>query len=89
MSLEKVKLELVKNNSYDFSSEFFTDEILTIVDEVFLATLKVMRDKEFDIDFDGNVMARIKADSNIQIMAAMNGYGNGIPMDKISVTEVK
>jgi len=89
MSLEKVKLELVKNNGYDFSSEFFTDEILTLVDEVFLATLKVMRDKEFDVDFGGNVMARIKADSNIQVVAAMNGYGNGIPIDEVSITEVQ
>ena len=48
-----------------------------------------MRDKEFDIDFGGNVMARIKADSNIQIIAAMNGYGNGIPLDEISIKEVQ
>jgi hypothetical protein len=86
--LEKVKIELLKDG-YDFKSEFFTDEISVLIDDVFLATLKVMRDKEFDIDFGGNVMARIKADSNIQIIAAMNGYGNGIPLDEISIKEVQ
>lgn len=89
MSLEKVKLELVKNSDYDFSSEFFTDEIMTLIDEVFLATLKVMRNKTFEIDFDGNVLAKIKADSNIQVLAAINGYGNGISNDKISIKEVQ
>lgn len=41
----------------------------------------------YDIDFGGNVMAGIEAVGEIKIIGAMDGYGNGIPVDKINVTK--
>lgn len=41
----------------------------------------------YDVDFGGNVMARIKiVDNKIEVTNAMNGYGNGIPLSEITIT---
>ena len=44
--------------------------------------------KEFQIDFGGNVLSKITVnDSKINVLLAMDGYGNAIPLDSIIVTE--
>lgn len=45
--------------------------------------------KRFEIDFDGNVKARIEMENNVpKVYGAMNGWGNGISPDHISITEI-
>lgn len=42
----------------------------------------------YDIDFGGNVMAGIEVEGQINIVGAMDGYGNGISLDKIIITPI-
>ena len=42
----------------------------------------------FNIDFGGHVMAGLKiVNSEIEVVGAMNGYGNGISTDEIRITK--
>jgi hypothetical protein len=44
--------------------------------------------KKYDIDFAGNVLAGIEiSDNTPKIFGAINGYGDGIDIDKITITE--
>ena len=43
--LNKVKKELENNKQYDFSSEFWTDELLSVLFDVVYATEKVVNEK--------------------------------------------
>jgi hypothetical protein len=44
--------------------------------------------KKYDIDFAGNVLAGIDiSDNTPKIFGAINGYGDGIDIDKITITE--
>jgi hypothetical protein len=44
--------------------------------------------KKYDIDFAGNVLAGIEISNNTpSIFGAINGYGDGIDIDKITITE--
>lgn len=46
-----------------------------------------VKQNTYQIDFDGNVLCAIKiTDKGIEVVGAMNGYGDGIPSDKINVT---
>lgn len=45
--------------------------------------------QEFDINFDGHILARIIIkDGKPEATMAMDGYGNGIDVSKIIITEV-
>lgn len=45
--------------------------------------------REYNIDFNGNVMCKIKVQGgNIEIIGAINGLGNYIEKDTIVITEV-
>ena len=47
------------------------------------------RCSEFEIDFNGNVFTRLKfIDGKLSVIGAMNGYGDGIEIDKIKITEL-
>jgi hypothetical protein len=49
---------------------------------------KSLPTKEYEIDFGGDVLAGIEiTDNKPKIRAAMNGWGNGISTDKITITE--
>lgn len=44
--------------------------------------------KKYQINFDGNVLARIQVNENeIKIIGAIDGGGYGISIDKITITE--
>ena len=44
--------------------------------------------KRFEIDFDGNVLAGIEINNNEpKVFGAMNGWGNGISLEKCKITE--
>jgi len=44
--------------------------------------------KKYEIDFDGNVLAGIEISENTpKVFGAMNGYGNGISIENIKITE--
>ena len=43
--------------------------------------------KEYYIDFFGHVMCRISC-TGLKVTAAMNGYGNGIRVEDILITEL-
>lgn len=44
--------------------------------------------KKYEIDFDGNVLAGIEISKNTpKVFGAMNGYGNGISIENIKITE--
>ena len=45
--------------------------------------------REYNIDFNGNVMCRIKVQGgNIEIIGAINRWGNTIEKETITITEV-
>lgn len=45
-------------------------------------------EKTYQIDFNGNVLTSIKVvDNKIEILGAMNGYGNGINVSDIIIIE--
>lgn len=44
--------------------------------------------KKYDIDFDGKVLAGIEISENIpKVFGAIDGYGDGISIEKIKITE--
>jgi len=44
----------------------------------------------FEIDFDGHILCKITVTENgIIVDAAINGYGNSVPVENITVTELK
>lgn len=46
--------------------------------------------KTYEIDFGGNLKCKIRVCGNeLEVEAAMNGWGNGIPCSEISVVEVQ
>lgn len=46
--------------------------------------------KNYEINFDGNLKCKIEVRNNeITVNAAMNGWGNGISVSDILVTELK
>ena len=49
---------------------------------------KSLLTKKYEIDFGGNVLAGIEITNNKpKIIGAMNGWGNSIEKDKITITE--
>lgn len=49
----------------------------------------IQSEKFYHIDFGGNIMARIKSSNDsIEVVAAMNGYGNPIAKIDITITEM-
>ncbi len=52
------------------------------------AVSKSLPIKKYEIDFDGNVLAGIEISENTpKVFGAMNGYGNGISIENIKITE--
>lgn len=46
--------------------------------------------KTYEIDFGGNLKCKIRVCGNeLEVDAAMNGWGNGIPCSEISVVELQ
>jgi hypothetical protein len=46
--------------------------------------------KTYEIDFGGNLKCKIRVCGNeLEVEAAMNGWGNGIPCSEISVVELQ
>ena len=46
--------------------------------------------KTYEIDFGGNLKCKIRVcGSELEVEAAMNGWGNGIPCSEISVVELQ
>lgn len=44
--------------------------------------------KKYEIDFDGNVLAGIEISENTpKVFGAINGYGKGISIENIKITE--
>lgn len=44
--------------------------------------------REFDLDFGGHLKARLEIKNNIpKVIGAMNGWGNGISVEDIIITE--
>ncbi len=53
------------------------------------STKPLLAVRYFEIDFNGNLKCRVKiSDGKIEIEAAMNGWGDGIPVDAIDITEL-
>jgi hypothetical protein len=75
------KLELIKSASN-------SDYVKNTLTEAIQALQQREGDTEtYDIDFNGHVMCRIEITNNKpKIIGAMNGYGNAIDLDKISIT---
>lgn len=49
---------------------------------------KSLPTKKYEIDFGGNVLAGLEIINNKPtVIGAMNGWGNGISKDKITITE--
>lgn len=49
---------------------------------------KSLPTKKYEIDFGGNVLAGIEVTNNEPtVLGAMNGWGNGISKDEITITE--
>ena len=43
--------------------------------------------KIYDIDFNGHILAKVEIINNQpKIIASMNGYGNAVDLDKITIT---
>ena len=54
-----------------------------------LPVIEIGDNSQIDIDFNGNVMARIEIHGSIlSVTAAMDGHGNGIDLERISIKEV-
>jgi len=50
--------------------------------------VKSLQTKKYEIDFGGNVLAGLEITNNEPIViGAMNGWGNGISKDEITITE--
>lgn len=74
------------------SSSVFKENTLKETDNSALHKTDVIRalpTREYNIDFNGNVMCIIKVQGgNIEIVGAINGWGNSIEKDTIIITEV-
>jgi hypothetical protein len=45
--------------------------------------------KIFEVDFNGHVLAKIKSHNNmIEVLAAINGHGNGLDLNKIEIKQL-
>jgi len=54
-----------------------------------LGVSKSLPIRKYEIDFDGNVLAGIEISENTpKVFGAMNGYGNGISIENIKITEL-
>ena len=82
----------------DKNSQGCYKAVLTKIDKIYDAFEEQMRQgqllpidsvsKRFEIDFDGNVLAGIEITNNEpKVFGAMNGWGNGISLDKCKITE--
>ena len=50
---------------------------------------KSLPTKKYEIDFGGNVLAGLEISNNEPtVIGAMNGWGNGISKDDITITEI-
>lgn len=64
----------------DQNKRYLMDEIKALV-----LSLPI---KKYEIDFGGNVLAGLEITNNEpNVIGAMNGWGNGISKDEITITE--
>jgi hypothetical protein len=69
----------------DQNKRYLMDEMKVLVLSHVSKSLPI---KKYDIDFDGNVLAGIEISENTpKVFGAMNGYGNGISIENIKITE--
>lgn len=74
---------LISYQKYAKALEKYIKEQLIIHDVV-----KSLPTKKYEIDFGGNVLAGLEITNNEPIViGAMNGWGNGISKDEITITE--
>ena len=98
--LDKVKKRLEENYGIDFLSEFWTDDQIVLLEDIVDATEKEVNNinyipcceqltvKEWEIDFGGDVLAGLEITNNEpKIIGAMNGWGNGIDKEAITITQ--
>lgn len=99
-TLEKQKLlEICKKvESYIIEDDFYDDSIISghtanRFDKLITALQEQLKaqegkEKEYEIDFDGNCKAKIKVtEEDIVVLDAMNGYGDLIPLKNITITK--
>jgi hypothetical protein len=73
------------NEIPDQNRRYLMDEMKALVLSHVSKSLPI---KKYDIDFDGNVLAGIEISENTpKVFGAMNGYGNGISIENIKITE--
>ena len=73
------------NEIPDQNRRYLMDEMKALVLSHVSKSLPI---KKYEIDFDGNVLAGIEiSDNTPKVFGAMNGYGNGISIENIKITE--
>lgn len=73
---------------FDYILESFD---LELIEETLDAIVKIVereKKKRYDIDFAGNVLAGIKVSGDIEIVGAMDGWGNEVSLENIKITEI-
>ena len=85
--------EKIEELEYHKNNDSITDRGLELLTELHqalqLQQTGVSGSRRFNIDFCGNLLAGIEINNNIPfVFGAMNGYGNGINVNDISVTEI-
>jgi hypothetical protein len=78
--VEESKASLSRSDEFQLGYERCKSDVLEIIRSVPVET------KAYEIDLDGNVKAKISITNNIPtVLAAMNGWGNPIDIDKINI----
>ena len=87
LKMLKGKIDAAGLNKCNYAIE--TSDIEAINEALVIADVsESLPTKKYDIDFAGNVLAGIEISDNIpSIFGAINGYGDGIDIDKITITE--
>jgi len=81
-------LQVATGNVKDFvmDNDKFIDEQLKAIN--YIPCCEQLTVKEWEIDFGGDVLAGLEITNNEpKIIGAMNGWGNGIDKEAITITE--
>ena len=91
---KEIRKLMIKNNIPESIMTLYGLEIERITEEYHSKQLllhnvsKSLPTKNYEIDFGGDVLAGLEITNNEpKIIGAMNGWGNGISKDKITITE--
>lgn len=87
--LTRMKLSYESKQNFMELDEHETQLLSEIDQALQLLQTDVMRSRRFNIDFNGSLLAGVEINKNIPfVFGAMDGGGNGINVNTISVTEI-